>query len=36
MNLGSFSGRDKKFFFSRKGLGQVRDLANEYLEQFPC
>jgi hypothetical protein len=34
MSLGSFPGRDKMFFSSWKGLKQVRDLANEYREQF--
>ena len=36
MNLDFFSGRNKKFFSSRNGFGQVRDLANEYREHFPC
>ena len=36
MNLDFFSGRNKKFFSSRNGLGQVRDLANEYREHVPC
>lgn len=34
MNLGSFSGRDKKFFSSRKELDQFRDLATDYREYF--